>query len=94
MQNTNSMDELILLSKDLLRNLHEESYMTEVRYQKYGLLKLQVFQPRESKIIVDKIDTVLSQQYGFTEEELDNIINYDIKYRMGIGTRGVNDDEN
>ena len=24
-----------------------------------------------------------SQHYGFTEEELDFIINYDIKYRMG-----------
>jgi hypothetical protein len=26
---------------------------------------------------------VLTQHYGFTAEELDFIINYDIKYRMG-----------
>jgi hypothetical protein len=26
---------------------------------------------------------VLAQHYGFTDEELDFIINYDIKYRMG-----------
>ena len=26
--------------------------------------------------------------YGFTEEELDFIINYDIKYRMGVDTEG------
>jgi hypothetical protein len=25
----------------------------------------------------------LDRHYGFTEEELDFIINYDIKYRMG-----------
>jgi hypothetical protein len=25
---------------------------------------------------------VLAQQYGFTDEELDFIINYDIKYRI------------
>jgi hypothetical protein len=25
----------------------------------------------------------LPEHYGFTEEELDFIINYDIKYRMG-----------
>jgi len=25
----------------------------------------------------------LAKHYGFTEEELDFIINYDIKYRMG-----------
>jgi len=26
----------------------------------------------------------LGKHYGFTEEELDFIINYDIKYRMGV----------
>ena len=30
-----------------------------------------------------KIDRVLAARYGFTDEELDFIINYDIKYRMG-----------
>ena len=45
----------------------------------------QKFLPRKSKPIIDKIDTILAQHYGFTEEELDYIINYDIKYRMGIG---------
>lgn len=29
------------------------------------------------------IDRILAQHYGFTDEELDFIINYDIKYRMG-----------
>lgn len=36
-----------------------------------------------SKPIIDKIDKALAKHYGFTEEELDFIINYDIKYRMG-----------
>ncbi len=36
-----------------------------------------------SKPIIDKIDKLLKKHYGFTEEELDFIINYDIKYRMG-----------
>jgi hypothetical protein len=26
---------------------------------------------------------MMARHYGFTEEELDLIINYDIKYRMG-----------
>ena len=30
-----------------------------------------------------EIDKVLAKHYGFTDEELDFIINYDIKYRMG-----------
>lgn len=36
-----------------------------------------------SKPIIDEIDTVLARHYGFTDEELDFIVNYDIKYRMG-----------
>ena len=34
-------------------------------------------------IAADKIDCVLARHYCFTDEELDFIINYDIKYRMG-----------
>jgi hypothetical protein len=30
------------------------------------------------------IDMLLASHYGFTEEELDFIINHDIKYRMGL----------
>ena len=37
----------------------------------------------ESKPRIDKTDRVLVGHYGFTEEKLDFIINYDIKYRMG-----------
>ena len=35
--------------------------------------------------IIDEIDRVLAQHYGLTDEELDFIINYNIKYRMGLG---------
>ena len=41
------------------------------------------FQKKLSKPIVDRIDTVLAKHYGFTDEELDFIINYNVKYRMG-----------
>ena len=40
---------------------------------------------KKSKHIIDKIDRVLAQFYGLTDEELDFIINYAIKYRMGLG---------
>jgi hypothetical protein len=39
--------------------------------------------PQKSKPIIDQIDTVLAEHYDFSDEELDFIINYDIKYRMG-----------
>jgi hypothetical protein len=36
-----------------------------------------------SKSIIDEIDRTLAPHYGLTDEELDFIINYDIKYRRG-----------
>ena len=41
------------------------------------------FYMKLAKPIIDESDKVLAKHYGFTEEELDFIINYDIKYRMG-----------
>jgi len=41
------------------------------------------FAVNQSKGIIDNIDRVLARHYGFTDDELDFIINYDIKYRMG-----------
>ena len=45
--------------------------------------EFQEFYPSKSKQVINQIDRVLAEHYGFTDEELDFIINYDIKYRMG-----------
>jgi len=50
--------------------------------------EFQEFQPSKSKPLIDEIDRSLGRHYGFTDEELDFIINYDIKYRMGINGGG------
>ena len=63
-----------------LRSKKEEKEKTS---KQTGHIIYEEFYPRKSKPIIDQIDTVLAQHYGFTEEELDFIINYDIKYRMG-----------
>ena len=55
----------------------------EVPYKNTGVVVYDEFYPRKSKPIIDEIDELLAKHYGFTEEELDFIINYDIKYRMG-----------
>ena len=49
----------------------------------HDTLTVQCIIPKLSKPIIDQIDHALAGHYGFTEEELDFIINYDIKYRMG-----------
>jgi hypothetical protein len=48
-----------------------------------GVIEYEEYYPARAKLILDEIDRVLARHYGFTDEELDFIINYDIKYRMG-----------
>ena len=54
-------------------------------YRTTGRVEYDEFYMKMSKSIIDEIDRVLAKHYGFTDEELDFIINYDIKYRMGLG---------
>ena len=64
---------------DLTRNAIEKTIKTkdcdEISYAEFYASK--------SKPIIDEIDRILAHNYGFNDEELDFIINYDIKYRMG-----------
>ena len=71
------------ITQDLMADIKAHSQMQTIKYQKMGTLRIQSTYPRLSKSIIDRIDAVLAQHYGFTDEELDFIINYDIKYRMG-----------
>ena len=52
-------------------------------YATSGRVEYDEFYLKLSKPIIDQIDCLLAQHYDFTHEELDFIINYDIKYRMG-----------
>ncbi|MBK7377855.1 MAG: Eco57I restriction-modification methylase domain-containing protein [Ignavibacteriales bacterium] len=74
--------QLISLCDRLMGDIDKNSIMQDANYQT-GVVKFQQFFIQNSKPIIDSIDTVLAVHYGFTEEELDFIINYDIKYRMG-----------
>jgi hypothetical protein len=51
------------------------------------------FYGAQSKPIIDDIDRALAAHYGFTDEELDFIINYDSKYRMGRDVEDGADDD-
>jgi hypothetical protein len=50
-------------------------------------LKIETFDYSLCKSILDEIDITLEQLYGLSDEEVDFIINYDIKYRMGQDDR-------
>jgi hypothetical protein len=67
------------LMNDYKNNARERTYV----YKTSGTVVYDEFYPKLSKSIIDEIDRVLAQHYGFTGEEMDFILNYEIKYRMG-----------
>ena len=73
------------ITADLMMDFRCHARRKETYYQTTGRVVYDEFYPRHSKPIIDEIDRVLAQHYGLTDEELDFIINYDIKYRMGLG---------
>jgi hypothetical protein len=73
----------------LMESLEKNKYRKETFYKATGKVIYDEYYPKLSKPIIDQIDCLLAQHYGFTHEELDFIINYDIKYRMGKELEGV-----
>jgi hypothetical protein len=53
-----------------------------------GPTEFQEFDWDLSKPIIDEIDRALARHYGLTAEELDFIINFDVKYRLGASALG------
>jgi tRNA1(Val) A37 N6-methylase TrmN6 len=84
------------LGKDLQRDLQKNSNVQVRNYSARGrsyTMEKQYFYIKKSKPIIDEIDTALAEHYGFTDEELDFIINYDIKFRMGKELENGGDEE-
>ncbi|MCI2086750.1 MAG: Eco57I restriction-modification methylase domain-containing protein [Prevotella sp.] len=82
-ENTFNDKELITLGENYINNLCKNSSLLTREQKGKGTTRTQLFKISKSKPIIDEIDKVLAKHYGFTDEELDFIINYDIKYRMG-----------
>ena len=74
------------LSMELSRIV--EQLMTGLRMNSqrivYGKAEVDQYNVAPCKPTIDNIDQTLANHYGFTADELDFIINYDIKYRMGL----------
>lgn len=91
------------LSKDNLQKLNyygdamqavlKDTALKTKRHYPSGDVEYYEYYPYKSKNKINEIDKVLAKHYGFTDEELDYIINYDIKYRMGDALKGDGDEE-
>ncbi len=82
-----------VLADKLMADLKKNASRKKAFYKTTGRVEYDEFYPKLSKPIIDDIDRVLARHYGFTDEELDFILNYDIKYRMGDELGEEDDDE-
>lgn len=78
-----TINELVRLSEKMERELLKNATTYVINSKTRGSNETITYNKYYSKETMDEIDTVLAEHYGFTAEELDFIINYDIKYRMG-----------
>ncbi len=84
---TNCTDILIENFESLMKDYQKNSVRRVYEY-KTGQVEYDEFYPRLSKSVIDKIDLELGKLFELNHEEIDCLINYDIKYRMG----GTDDD--
>lgn len=75
--------QLAIAGEAYLDDLDRNSIMLTREQRQTGTTQTQSFKIQRSKPLIDNIDRLLAPHFGFSEEELDFIINYDIKYRMG-----------
>lgn len=80
---------LVASGEKLFANYESTKYTKNTTYRTTGRnVVYDEYYPKISKKYIDEIDKIIAKHYGFTEEELDFIINYDIKYRMGDELNG------
>ena len=80
------------IGKEYLKSLENNAEVQTINSKTKGTIEQKQYFVNKSKPIIDEIDKVLAEHYGFTNEELDFIINYDIKYRMGKELEGEDED--
>ena len=79
-----SMDgKLIEIGKCLQLSISANAELKTIQTRDESEITYAEFFVYKSKSIIDNIDAILAKHYGFTDEEFNFIINYDIKYRMG-----------
>ena len=76
-------DKFAVLSNKLMNDLDANGIIRERNQKQTGIVRYKEFYPVKSKPIIDEMDKALAEEFSFSDEELDFIINYDIKYRMG-----------
>ena len=77
-----TLKELPLLAVRLEEEIKQHARMS-TRNTKRDRIEIEEYRMGRSKALLDEIDEVLAHYYHFTSDELEFIIHYDNKYRMG-----------
>jgi hypothetical protein len=80
---SNGVVEFPKLAMSVMERLSKNSEIGEANYAVGGAVRFEKFRPRLTKDLLDQIDRILGRLYGLSDSEVDFVINYDIKYRMG-----------
>lgn len=78
-----TLSQLEKLGKEYLKSLEENAIIQSINSKTKGTVEQKQYFVNKSKSIIDRIDKVLALHYGFTDDEYEFIINYDIKNRLG-----------
>ncbi len=85
--------QLALLGKALMRDLEQNAGRATIQTKDGNAITYAEFYGSKSKHLIDQIDKVLAQHFGFTAEEVDAVMNYDVKFRMGDELNGEDGEE-
>lgn len=83
LQDSGYLPILQTLGQELMDQLQRTSIRKVVYSKATGKVEYDEFKPSACLGTIHAIDRVLAKHYSFTDDELDFVMNYDIKYRMG-----------
>jgi hypothetical protein len=76
-------ESMIHANKDLMSDLRKNAQRRRIEYHGTGWIEYDEFYPKRSKLYIDEIDRLLCPQYDLSAEELDYVLNFDVKFRLG-----------
>ena len=76
-------EQLLFLVRHLEEDIHKRAFYSTRNTKTGDRIEIEEYRVACSKPIIDEIDGVLARYYDFTEEELNFILYYDRKYRIG-----------
>jgi hypothetical protein len=71
------------MSADLMQNLTQHARRKIISTKQGHKIEYDEINAVHSKSVIDHVDTALAQLFGMSAEDLEFIINYDLKYRVG-----------